>query len=102
MTVAAAAAGMIRKQKKIVGAFRDAGATSAERAATAASLSLHEGLAVRILRGHGVLREAGDGRLYLDESSWDGLRARRRRIALTILGTLLVAAAAVMLWAVAR
>ena len=97
MTVAAAA-GMALKQKKIVRAFRDAGATSADRAATAAGLAIHQGVAFRILRGHGVLREAGDGRLYLDESAWEALRARRLRIALAILGTFLVAAAVAFLW----
>lgn len=101
MTVAAAAA-MIHKQKKIVGAFREAGATSAERAATAASLAIHQGAAFRILRGHDVLREAGGGRLYLDESAWEALRARRLRIALTIVGTFLVAAAVAMLWTLGK
>jgi len=101
MTVAAAAA-MVQKQKKIVRAFREAGATSAERAASAASLAVHEGVAFKILRGHEVLREAGDGRLYLDESAWEALRARRLRIALAIVGTFLVAAAVALLWTVGK
>jgi hypothetical protein len=101
MTVAAAAA-MVHKQKKIVGAFREAGATSADRAVTAASLAIHRGPAFRILRGHGVLREAGDDRLYLDESAWESLRSRRLRIALAILGAFLVAAAAALLLTVGK
>jgi hypothetical protein len=101
MTVAAAAV-MVHKQKKIVGALREAGATSADRAVPAATLAIHQGLAFRLLRGHGVLREAGDGRLYLDESRWEALRARRRRIALAILGAVLVTASLVMLWAAGR
>jgi hypothetical protein len=101
MTVAAAAA-MIHKQKKIVGAFREAGVTSADRATTAASLAIHQGVAFRILRGHGVIREAGDGRLYLDESSWEALRSRRLKTAAAIVGTFLVVAAAVMLWTLGK
>jgi hypothetical protein len=93
---------MTHKQKKIVAAFREAGATSGERATSAGTLAIHRGMAYRILRRQGVLREAGDDRLYLDESRWEALRARRRRVALAILGAVLITASLVMLWAAGR
>ncbi|MGH7702086.1 MAG: hypothetical protein ACREMO_03270 [Gemmatimonadales bacterium] len=87
--VAAVAAG-IRKQKEIVALFRAARATAPDRATTPAALGVHQGLAYRKLRGHAVLREASEGRLYLDEVAWTALQTRRRRLGLTILAMVLV------------
>lgn len=97
MTVAIAAA-MVQKQKKIVAAFEAAGATSQDRAVTAEALGVHQGAAFRILYRHGVLREAGERRLFLDESNWEALGSRRRRTALFILGGVLLAASTAILW----
>jgi hypothetical protein len=87
---ATAAAVIIHKEKEIVAAFRGAGATSPNHATTSAALGLHEGLAFAKLRRRAVLREAGAGRLYLDEPSWEALRATRRRMALTLLAIALL------------
>jgi hypothetical protein len=95
-------AAVVRRQHKLVAAFRAAGATSRDRATTTAALAVDEGLAFRLLRGHGVLREAGENRFYLDEPAWEAHRARRRRIAFTMLGTVLLVALALLLWALTR
>ena len=80
---AAVAGGMVRRQRKIVESFREAGATSPERAASASALGVDEGMAFRLLRRHAILVEAGE-RLYLDEARWEAHRARRRRLAIFI------------------
>jgi hypothetical protein len=97
-----AAAGVVRKEKKIVAAFLAAGATSPERAATAAALGVHEGLAFRILRRRAVLREVAEQRLYLDEPSWEALQMMRRRLAFAISGIVLLVGILTFLWAIRR
>ena len=89
-------AAVVARERKIVAAFRDAGATSRDRATTAAALGVHEGLAFRILCRRAVLREAGERRFYLDEPRWEALRARRRHIAFTILGVVVLAGIALL------
>ena len=98
--VAGAVGGVVRKQKQIVALFQAAGATSTDRATTAATLGVHEGLAFRVLRRHAVLREVGEQRVYLDESSWESLQKKRRRLAFIIPGLVLLAA--VVFWAIYR
>lgn len=92
---AAAAAVIVRKEKEIVNIFRGAGALSAERARDPEQLGVHQHLAFHRLVQRAVLRDAGDGRFYLDEMSWNALRNTRRRIA--ILALAVVAAAFVVL-----
>jgi IS5 family transposase len=89
---AGAVGAIVRKQKQLVAAFRDAGATSPTQAKTLAELGLAAGLAERQLRRHTVLRENAVGALYLDTASWEGLRARRKRWAwvCVALGTMCV------------
>ena len=81
--VAPIAAAVVRRQKQIVAQFRAAGATSADKAASVASLGVQEGMALRILRRHEILRDVGD-RWYLDEARWEAHDARRRRLAIII------------------
>ena len=87
MSVIPAAAIIVRKQKQWVAVFRAAAATSPERAKTLGELGIPTGSAARRLRGHDVLRETPAGALYLDEVAWDRLRARRKRVAMWVLGT---------------
>ncbi|HEX6811671.1 MAG TPA: hypothetical protein VF384_08625 [Planctomycetota bacterium] len=93
---------IIRRQKKIVAAFRAAGAISQDRATTIAALDVHEGMALRLLRRNAVVREVGENRVYLDEPSWEMREARRHRIARTILTTVLLIAVVAALWLVFR
>jgi hypothetical protein len=83
---AVAVAAVIRQEKKIVEAFRAAGALSASTAKSPGVLGVHQGLGLRRLRSHAVLREGRDGGLYLDEPAWEALRDLRRRMALVMIG----------------
>ena len=84
MGASAAAAVMLLKEKHIVSAFRQAGATSPAAANTPAAIGVDERIAFQKLRRRAVLREAGPGRFYLDELNWEALRRMRRRMALLI------------------
>jgi len=90
---AAAAAVIVRKEREIVNIFRGAGALSAERARDPEELGVKQHLAFARLVRRAVLREAGDGRFYLDEMSWNALRNTRRRVAIIMI---VVAAAVVV------
>ena len=83
MTVAAVV--IQRKEREIVNRFRGAGATSATRARDPEELGVDHHLAFRRLTDRAVLRDAGDGKYYLDELSWDAMRRLRRRIALVMI-----------------
>ena len=80
-----AAVGVILiKERHIVEAFERIGATSAERARTLDELAdagVHaHGVAWHALRNRVVIREAADGRLYLDMEVWQSMRRRRRHV----------------------
>jgi len=94
---AVAAAVIIHKEREVVEAFRRAGATSAAKPATLAALSLHEGVGTRRLIARAVLRPAGPGSFYLDEPSWEALRAMRRRMAVVMCVIALIAVIGVLL-----
>jgi len=84
MGASAAAAAIIIKEKHIVEAFRQAGATSPGAAVSPDALGVHQRVAFRKLKAGAALREAGPGRFYLDEPSWEAMRSFRRRVALVI------------------
>ena len=96
--VAPIAAAVVRRQKQIVEQFRTAGAVSAERAVSTASLGIQDGMALRILRRHEILRDV-DGRCYLDAARWEAHQARRRRVAILV-PVVVVVAVLVVLWIV--
>ena len=87
---------MLMKERQVVDAFIRAGATSATTAVHPDDLSVDLGGVGgrRLVRG-AVLREAGDGRYYLDLLGWEALRRHRRRVLFVIL--LLIALAALVL-----
>ncbi len=76
--------GIVRKEKKIVAAFRNAGAIGSDRATNPASLGISEGLAFRILCRRSILRQLPDGRFYLDEPAWETHQSFRYRLAATL------------------
>jgi hypothetical protein len=84
MGATAAAAVIIKKEKRIVEAFRQAGATSPGAAVNPDALGVHQRLAFRKLKAGAALRETGPGLFYLDEPSWEAMRSFRRRVALVI------------------
>jgi len=82
----AAAAVIMMKERQVVDAFVRADATRAERAVDPANLSVDMlGVGARRLVEHAVLRDAGEGRFYLDLLTWEALRRQRRRILFVIL-----------------
>ena len=82
----AAAAVIMMKERQVVDAFVRADATRAERAVDPANLSVDmTGVGARRLVEHAVLRDAGEGRFYLDLLTWEALRRQRRRILFVIL-----------------
>lgn len=91
------AAAMVARQRKIVTKLRSAGATSPERATSAATFGGDEGMAFGILQRHAVVRKTGES-YYLDEPAWQALRARRFRRVLIALTVVLVGL--VILWIV--
>lgn len=82
----AAATIIIIKERHIVDAFVRAGATSAATAVFPSDIAVDlSGVGGRRLVERAVLRDAGDGRYYLDLLSWDALRRQRRRILFVVL-----------------
>lgn len=82
---AGVAAVIVAKERRIVEAFQSAGATSPERAIMVHDVGVGDGIALRRLRSHAVIREARPGHLYLDQEVWDALRRTRRRMLFAIM-----------------
>ncbi len=90
-----AAAVILIKEKHIVAAFREAGATSGATATTPAALGIAERLAFIRLRQREILREVRPGWFYLDEPSWAALQRMRRRV---LVALALAAVAVALAW----
>lgn len=87
----AAAAIILRKEHDVVASFRGAGATTPINARSPEELGVDQRLVFQRLVTRAVLREAGDGRFYLDEPSWHALRGIRRRLVMVMLVILFAA-----------
>ncbi len=96
MAASAAAAAVIAREKRIVRAFREAGATSADKAVVPADISVHGRVAFKRLVERAVLIESGNGWFYLDEQKWQNLRSQRRRTVLIVLLLVVVALLALL------
>jgi hypothetical protein len=83
----AAAAVILLKERHIAEAFQSAGATSAATARLPQDLNVGmHGTGWRIMHRNAFVREAGDGRYYLDIPSWEAsIRARRRRALIAVI-----------------
>lgn len=82
---AAVAAVIAAKERAIVEAFRDAGATALVTALPPEQIGVDENVGFRRLRMHEVIREATPGRYYLDEGVWTAVRRTRRRLIVVLL-----------------
>jgi hypothetical protein len=82
----AAAAIIARRQRDVVSAYQTAGATSPAAARTPGELGVEHDMIVRGLVNRAVLRDAGEGRYYLDVPSWEALRRTRGRLVLVVGG----------------
>jgi hypothetical protein len=81
---------MMHRQRAIVRAFEQAGATSVATACSAEQLGLKPGMAWHQLVGRAVLRCPAEGRYFLDLANWQRLRRGRRRLALLVGGLLVL------------
>lgn len=86
----AAVAIIVRKQRDIVEVFQGARATSPEMARDPNDLGIDDSLIFRGLVRRAVLRDAGGGRYYVDELSWNAMTNNRRRVALVVAGIVLL------------
>ncbi|HXT16853.1 MAG TPA: hypothetical protein VN706_14535 [Gemmatimonadaceae bacterium] len=87
----AAAAIVLRRQRDIVYMYLGAGATSPADARAPGDLGVESNRIFRGLVNRAVLRDAGNGRYYLDEASWKALnRGRRRAVLIVVLLAALV------------
>jgi hypothetical protein len=87
-TVAIAAS--MRKERDVRDAFRAAGATTPVNAMSLQSVGIEETMAVRRLKKRAVIREAAPGLFYFDEDVYLALSGMRRRMALLLVGTLVL------------
>jgi kynurenine formamidase len=91
---------IVRKERKVVRRFREAGATSADRARSLQDVGVSRGVGLRRLRERSVIREAAPETYYLDERAWASLSQSRRRTAFIVTG--IVAALVIMGLLIAR
>ena len=89
MSAPLVAAIIFRRERDLVGHLRRAGALTPATARSSEALGVHERLAWQRLVNHGVLRPAGSGAIYLDETAWEALRRTRQWRAL-VLGILAI------------
>ena len=85
---AAVAAVIAAREREVVSAFRDVGATALVSAVTLDQVGVDRNVGFRRLRRHEVIREATPGRYYLDEGVWTAVRRTRRRLVLTLFAIL--------------
>ena len=82
----AAAAVIIIRERQVVDAFTRAGATSESTAVYPGDIAVDlAGVGGRRLLERAIIRDAGDGRYYVDLLGWEALRRQRRRILFVIL-----------------
>jgi hypothetical protein len=93
----AVAAGIIaRKRRKIVRAFREHGATSADTARSLADVGLSEGLLLYVLKLKHLIVSVGGDKFYLDTAREQAVD-RTRRIVVAVVA-LVIVAIVVVLW----
>ncbi len=97
MGAAVVAAAMRRREQEVIDDFRDAGATSPDRAQSYTAIGLGDSLALRRLRNRAVIREAAPGVYYLDEEVWAAVRRTRLRMLTVFLALIAVVLIGVLL-----
>jgi hypothetical protein len=84
MGAAVVVAAVVRQQREIVEVFQGARATSPESARDPIELGLDHDRIFRGLIDRAVIRDAGNGRYYVDEPSWRAMGRTRRRAAFIV------------------
>lgn len=87
---ATVAAVIAARERAIVEAFRDAGATALVTALPLDQVGVDENIGFRRLRMHEVIREATPGRYYLDEDVWQAVRRTRKRLVAVLLAIVVI------------
>ena len=87
---------ILRKERRVVEHFRQAGAVSPARAMSLDDLHERHGMGLRRLRNRAVIREAQPGHFYLDEEVWHALGRTRRRVSLAVLALVVLLIVAVL------
>jgi hypothetical protein len=95
-SAAPVAAAAVRARKRVLGAFRDAGATTSERAIGFQPQRRMEEKYFDSLVGFGAIVATDKGTFWLDEAKAAQHTARRRKRAAIIMGSVLAAGAAVI------
>jgi hypothetical protein len=78
--MSAAVIAILRRERHVVRAFHEAGATATASAKTLDDLGLLPGLGFHRLRERAVLRVTTPDHYYLDEEVWAAVRRSRRRL----------------------
>jgi len=87
---------ILRKERRVVEHFREAGATSPATAKLLDDLHERHTLGLRRLRKRAVIREATPDRFYLDEGVWEALGRTRRRVSIAVLALIVLLIIAVL------
>jgi hypothetical protein len=82
--MSAAVIAILRRERHVVRAFQEAGATGTASAKSLEGLGLLPGLGFRRLRERAVLRVATPEHYYLDEEVWAAVRRSRRRVSMVV------------------
>ena len=96
MSECGAVVSILRRERKLVRRFREAGATAPVSARTREELGLHHRRGVHRLRNRAVIREAEPERFYLDEEVWSALGRTRRQVSIAVLCLIVVFIIAVL------
>jgi hypothetical protein len=81
---------ILRKERRVVEHFRQAGALSPATARSLDDVHEHHRIGLRRLRRRAVIREAQPDRFYLDEEVWEALGRTRRRVSLVVLALIVL------------
>jgi hypothetical protein len=84
-------AASFRKEREVRDAFSAAGATTPVNAMSLEAIGIEETMAVRRLKKRAVIREAAPGLFYFDLDVYQAQSSMRRRMALFMLGTIVLA-----------
>jgi hypothetical protein len=87
---------ILRKERRVVEHFRQAGAISPSRAVSLEDLHERHSVGLRRLRDRAVIREAKPGHFYLDDEVWEAVGRTRRRASVAVLALIVLLIIAVL------
>lgn len=91
MGAAVAVAVIKRKEREVRAEFQRAGAVNPASAMALKDMGIDgDSRVVKRLRKRAIIREASPGQFYFDEDVYEAFRATQRRLALVLVGTLIL------------